>query len=42
VFTLSGVDRPIELEPGESIVDLRSIIEGQIRATAILTGAYVR
>jgi Raf kinase inhibitor-like YbhB/YbcL family protein len=42
VFTLSGVDQPIELEPGASIVDLRSIIEGQIRATATLTGTYER
>jgi Raf kinase inhibitor-like YbhB/YbcL family protein len=42
VFTLSGVDQPIELEPGASIVDLRAIIEGQIRATATLTGTYER
>ena len=42
VFTLCGVDEPIELEPGASMSDLRSLIEGHVRATATLTGVYER
>ncbi len=33
---------PIDLEPGATIDDLRSAIDGHIRATATLMGVYER
>src|SRR5262249_60846914 len=41
-FTLYALTRPVDLEPGATIDDLRSSIEGNIRATATLTGTYER
>jgi Raf kinase inhibitor-like YbhB/YbcL family protein len=41
-FTLHAVERPVELEPGATIDDLRSAIDGNVRATATLTGVYER
>ena len=41
-FTLYALSRPVELEPGATIDDLRSAIDGNIRATATLTGIYER
>jgi len=36
------LDRPIDLEPGATITDLRSVIDGRIRAYATLMGIYER
>lgn len=41
-FTLYAVDQPIDLEPGATIVDLRSAIDNHVRATATLMGIYER
>ncbi len=41
-FTLYALDRPIDLEPGATITDLRSVIDGRIRAYATLMGIYER
>jgi Raf kinase inhibitor-like YbhB/YbcL family protein len=41
-FTLYALDRPIDLEPGATITDLRSAIDGRIRAYATLMGIYER
>lgn len=42
VFTLYGLTRSIDLEPGATIDDLRSAIDGGIRASATLMGIYER
>src|SRR5215218_4669686 len=39
-FTLYALTGPVDLEPGATIDDLRSTIDGNIRATATLTGTY--
>jgi Raf kinase inhibitor-like YbhB/YbcL family protein len=41
-FTLYALDRPIDLEPGSTIDELRSAIDGHVRATATLMGTYER
>jgi Raf kinase inhibitor-like YbhB/YbcL family protein len=41
-FTLYALDRPTDLDPGATIADLRSTIDGHIRATATLIGIYER
>jgi Raf kinase inhibitor-like YbhB/YbcL family protein len=41
-FTLYALDGSIDLEPGTTIDDLRSAIDGHIRATATLMGVYER
>jgi Raf kinase inhibitor-like YbhB/YbcL family protein len=41
-FALYAVERPVDLEPGATIEDLRSAIDGKVRATATLTGLYER
>ena len=41
-FTLYALDQPIDLEPGSTIDELRSAIDGHIRATATLMGTYER
>jgi Raf kinase inhibitor-like YbhB/YbcL family protein len=42
LFTLYALDQSLDLEPGATIADLRSAIDGHIRATATLTGVYER
>jgi Raf kinase inhibitor-like YbhB/YbcL family protein len=41
-FMLYALDRPTDLDPAATIADLRSTIDGHIRATATLTGTYER
>jgi len=41
-FTLNALDGSVGLEPGATIDDLRSAIDGHIRATATLMGIYQR
>jgi Raf kinase inhibitor-like YbhB/YbcL family protein len=41
-FSLYAVDTPLELDPGATIEQLRSSIEGHVRATATLMGTYER
>jgi Raf kinase inhibitor-like YbhB/YbcL family protein len=41
-FMLYALDRPTDLDPGATIADLRSTIDGHIRATATLIGTYER
>jgi len=41
-FTLYALDGPVDLEPGATIDDLRSAIDGHVRATATLMGIYQR
>ena len=41
-FTLYALDRSIDLEPGSTIEELRSAIDGRVRATATLMGNYER
>jgi Raf kinase inhibitor-like YbhB/YbcL family protein len=41
-FALHALTRPVDLEPGATIDDLRSAIDSRIRATATLTGIYER
>jgi Raf kinase inhibitor-like YbhB/YbcL family protein len=41
-FTLYALDQPVNLESGATIADLRSAIEGHVRARATLTGVYER
>jgi Raf kinase inhibitor-like YbhB/YbcL family protein len=41
-LTLYALDQSIELEPGSTIVQLRSAIDGHVRATATLMGTYER
>jgi Raf kinase inhibitor-like YbhB/YbcL family protein len=41
-FTLYALDRSIELEPGATIADVRTAINGHVRANATLTGIYER
>jgi len=41
-FTLYALDRSTDLETDATIADLRSAIEGRIRATATLMGIYER
>ena len=41
-FMLYALDGSIDLEPGATIDDLRSAIDGHIRATATLMGVYER
>ena len=41
-FTLSALDQSIELEPGSTIEQLRSALDGHVRATATLMGTYER
>jgi Raf kinase inhibitor-like YbhB/YbcL family protein len=41
-FTLQAVDRSIDLEPGSTIDELRSAIDGHVRAAATLMGTYER
>ncbi len=41
-FTLYALDASVDLEPGATIDDLRSAIDGHIRATATLMGVYER
>jgi Raf kinase inhibitor-like YbhB/YbcL family protein len=41
-FALYASDQPLDLESGATIADLRSALEGHIRATATLTGLYER
>jgi Raf kinase inhibitor-like YbhB/YbcL family protein len=41
-FTLYALERPVDLEPGAMIEDLRSAFEGSVRATATLMGVYER
>jgi Raf kinase inhibitor-like YbhB/YbcL family protein len=41
-FTLYALDQSIELEPGSTIEQLRSAIDGHVRATATLMGTYER
>jgi Raf kinase inhibitor-like YbhB/YbcL family protein len=41
-FTLYALDQSIELEPGSTIEELRSAIDGHVRATATLMGTYER
>jgi Raf kinase inhibitor-like YbhB/YbcL family protein len=41
-FTLYALDQSLDLAPGSSIDELRSAIEGHIRATATLMGTYER
>ena len=42
VFTLYALDQSLDLEPGATIADLRSAIEGHTRAMATLIGVYER
>jgi len=41
-LTLYALDQSIELEPGSTIEQLRSAIDGHVRATATLMGTYER
>jgi Raf kinase inhibitor-like YbhB/YbcL family protein len=41
-FTLYALDRPTDLDAGASTADLRSTIDGNIRASATLMGIYER
>jgi Raf kinase inhibitor-like YbhB/YbcL family protein len=41
-FALYALDGSVDLEPGETIQDLRAAIDGHIRATATLMGIYER
>lgn len=41
-FTLYALDQPLDLEPGATIEELRSAIDGHVRATATLMGNYER
>ena len=41
-FTLYALDQSIDLEPGSTIEQLRSAIDGHVRATATLMGTYER
>jgi Raf kinase inhibitor-like YbhB/YbcL family protein len=41
-FTLYALDQALGLEPGATIADLRSALDGHIRATATLMGIYER
>jgi Raf kinase inhibitor-like YbhB/YbcL family protein len=41
-FTLYALDQSIELESGSTIAELRSAIDGHVRATATLMGTYER
>jgi Raf kinase inhibitor-like YbhB/YbcL family protein len=41
-FTLYALDRSIDLEVGSTIEELRSAIDGHVRATATLMGTYER
>ena len=41
-FTLYALDQSIDLEPGTKIEELRSAIDGRVRATATLMGTYER
>jgi phosphatidylethanolamine-binding protein (PEBP) family uncharacterized protein len=41
-FTLYALDQSIDLEPGATIEELRSAIDGHVRATATLMGTYER
>lgn len=41
-FTLYAVDGPIDVEAGATIDDLRSAIDGHVRALATLSGLYER
>jgi Raf kinase inhibitor-like YbhB/YbcL family protein len=41
-FTLYALDQSIELESGSTIEELRSAIDGHVRATATLMGTYER
>jgi Raf kinase inhibitor-like YbhB/YbcL family protein len=41
-FTLYALDQTIALEPGSTIEQLRSAIDGHVRATATLMGNYER
>jgi Raf kinase inhibitor-like YbhB/YbcL family protein len=41
-FTLYALDEPLDLEPGGTIEELRSAIDGHVRATATLMGTHER
>lgn len=41
-FTLYALDQSIDLAPGSTIDDLRSVVDGHTRALATLTGTYER
>jgi Raf kinase inhibitor-like YbhB/YbcL family protein len=41
-FTLYALDQSLDLEPGATIEELRSAIDGRVRATATLMGTYER
>jgi Raf kinase inhibitor-like YbhB/YbcL family protein len=41
-FTLYALDASVDLEPGATIDDLRSAIDGHVRVTATLMGVYER
>jgi Raf kinase inhibitor-like YbhB/YbcL family protein len=41
-FTLSALDQSLALEQGSTIEELRSAIDGHVRATATLMGTYER
>jgi Raf kinase inhibitor-like YbhB/YbcL family protein len=41
-FTLCALDASLDLAPGSAIEELRSAIDGRIRATATLMGTYER
>jgi hypothetical protein len=41
-FTLYALDQAVDLEPGSTIDELRSAIDGHVRATATLMGTYER
>jgi Raf kinase inhibitor-like YbhB/YbcL family protein len=41
-FTLYALDQSIDPEPGSTIEQLRSAIDGHVRATATLMGTYER
>ena len=41
-FTLYALDQSLDLGPGATIEELRSAIDGRVRATATLMGTYER
>ncbi|HMF82746.1 MAG TPA: YbhB/YbcL family Raf kinase inhibitor-like protein [Acidimicrobiia bacterium] len=41
-FRLTALDESLDLAPGSAIEDLRSAIDGHVRATATLMGTYER